>query len=94
MIAYALTTDDCTPETAAGIGAEIDRREQWQARYLAAVGRVQSQAAYCIGLRWHNGIQWRGEFGRVLRHVTAQAQRWLATRPTTNVVTIKRRRVA
>lgn len=91
MLTFALDNESVTPPLSAA-RYEIDRRESWYGRYVRHAGRIGTHAAYTRGLPVHNWIRWRNEFARALATVTADAERWLATRPAQNVVRIGKRR--
>lgn len=90
MIVFALDTESVTPPPS-GARYEIDRTEAWWTRYAATMGQAGTHAAYTRGLPVHNWIRWRNEFARALATVTADAERWLATRPAQNVVPMRRK---
>lgn len=91
MIVFALDTESVTPPVS-GARYEIDRREDWFTRYVAALGREQAHAQFAVGLPVHNFVRWRSEFTRALASVVRDSEAWLATRPAANVVQIRKRR--
>lgn len=91
MIVFALDTESVTPP-ASDSRYEIDRREDWFSRYVAALGREQAHAQFAVGLPVHNFVRWRSEFTRALASVVRDSEAWLATRPAANVVQIRKRR--
>ena len=90
MITFALDVESVTPPPS-GARYEIDRREDWFTRYVAALGRERVHAQFAAGLPVHNFVRWRDEFARALAKVTQDAGAWLAARPEQNVVTMRRK---
>ena len=93
MITFALDVESVTPPPS-GARYEIDRREDWFTRYVAALGRERVHAQFAVGLPVHNYVRWRDEFARALAKVTQDAGAWLAARPERDVVVQMRRRRA
>ena len=91
MITFALDVESVTPPPS-GARYEIDRREDWFTRYVAALGRERVHAQFAVGLPVHNWIRWRMEFARVLAAIVWESEDWLYRRPAQNVVQIRKRR--